>query len=94
MYLTYATLAGHAQIDRALPAASWAGDQERRAAAGVPGDVAFATKPELVCKLIVRALDGGAAAPWVTGRAALPLVSGGDGDLEFPAAGQVSLEAE
>jgi len=42
------TIAGHAQIDRALYLpASWAGDQERRAVAGVPGDVAFATKPEL-----------------------------------------------
>jgi len=38
VYLTYATRAGHAQIDRALYLpASWASDQERRAAAGVPG---------------------------------------------------------
>jgi SRSO17 transposase len=29
--------------------------------------VAFATKPELARQMIARALDGGAAAPWVTG---------------------------
>lgn len=68
VYLTYATRAGHAQIDRALYLpASWAGDQDRRAAAGVPADVEFATKPELARQMIIRALDGGAAAPWVTG---------------------------
>ena len=66
--LTYATRVGHAQIDRALYLpASWAGDQGRRAAAGVPDEVEFATKPELARQMIVRALDGGAAAPWVTG---------------------------
>jgi SRSO17 transposase len=65
---SYATRAGHAQIDRALYLPqSWAGDQDRRAAAGVPADVEFATKPELARQMIVRALDGGAAAPWVTG---------------------------
>jgi len=68
VYLTYATRAGHAQIDRALYLPqSWAGDQDRRAAAGAPADVEFATKPELARQMIVRALDGGAAAPWVTG---------------------------
>jgi DDE superfamily endonuclease len=50
------TIAGHAQIDRALYLpASWTGDQERRAVAGVPGDEAFATKPELARQMIVRA---------------------------------------
>jgi SRSO17 transposase len=68
VYLTYATRAGHAQIDRALYLpASWAGDTGRRAAAGVPADVEFATKPELARQMIARALDGGAAAPWVAG---------------------------
>jgi len=68
VYLTYATRAGHAPIDRALYLpASWAGDTERRAAAGVPGDIEFATKPELARQMIVRALDSGAAAPWVAG---------------------------
>jgi SRSO17 transposase len=68
VYLTYATRAGHAQIDRALYVPrSWSGDQGRRAVAGVPADVEFATKPALACEMIVRALDGGAAAPWVAG---------------------------
>lgn len=68
VYLTYATRAGHALIDRALYLPrSWAGDQERRAAVGVPGNVAFATKPALARQMITRALDGGAAAPWVAG---------------------------
>ena len=55
--LTYATRAGHAPIDRALYLpASWARDQERCAAAGVPADLEFATKPELARQMIVRAL--------------------------------------
>ena len=66
--LTYATRAGHAPIDPALYLPrSWAGDQDRRAAAGVPGDVKFATRPALARQMIVRALDGGAAARWVAG---------------------------
>jgi SRSO17 transposase len=68
VYLTYATPVGHALIDRALYLPqSWAGDQERRTAAGVPEDAEFATKPALACQMIIRALDGGAAAPWVAG---------------------------
>jgi SRSO17 transposase len=68
VYLTYATRAGHALIDRALYLPrNWADDQERRAAAGVPADVEFATRPALACQMISRALDGGAAAAWVAG---------------------------
>ncbi len=59
---------GHALIDRALYLPkSWADDAERRAAAGVPDDVQFATKPALARELIVRALQGGAATSWVAG---------------------------
>ena len=68
VYLTYATTAGHALIDRALYLPRiWADDQGRRAAAGVPADVEFATKPALASQMITRALDGGAAAAWVAG---------------------------
>src|SRR5690242_13606181 len=68
VYLTYATAAGHALIDRALYLpGSWAGDPGRRAAAGVPADAQFATKPALARQMIIRALDGGAAAGWVAG---------------------------
>jgi SRSO17 transposase len=68
VYLTYASRGGHALIDRALYLPrSWTGDPARCAAAAVPGDVAFATKPELARQMITRALDGGAAARWVAG---------------------------
>lgn len=68
VYLTYATSAGHALIDRALYLPkSWCEDNERRAEAGVPNDVEFATKPALAKELITRALEGGAAANWVAG---------------------------
>jgi SRSO17 transposase len=68
VYLTYATSTGHALIDRALYLPkSWADDPERRAAAGVPDDVEFATKPALARELIIRALEGGATTPWVAG---------------------------
>jgi SRSO17 transposase len=68
VYLTYASGAGHALIDRALylPKA-WIEDPQRRATAGVPGDVQFATKPTLARQMIARALDAGVPADWVTG---------------------------
>jgi SRSO17 transposase len=68
VYLTYASDRGHALIDRALYLPeSWAGDAERRGQAGVPDEVAFATKPALAREMIVRALDAGVSARWVAG---------------------------
>jgi hypothetical protein len=68
VYLTYATDAGHAFIDRALYLPkSWTGDTERRAAAGIPTDTEFATKPALATTLVTRALDAGVKACWVAG---------------------------
>ncbi|HET6534527.1 MAG TPA: IS701 family transposase, partial [Actinoplanes sp.] len=60
VWLTYATAAGHGLIDRALylPRA-WSDDPTRRAAAGVPDGVGFATKPALARQMITRALDAG-----------------------------------
>src|SRR3979411_519155 len=83
VFLTYTTQVGHTLIDREryLPA-SWTGDTDRCAAAGVPEDTAFATKPALASRMILRALDGGVPAQWV----AADEVYGGNptlrGDLE------------
>ena len=66
VYLAYAAPAGSAFVDRALYLPrSWTSDPARCAAAGVPGDTAFATKPALATEMITRALDAGTPAGWV-----------------------------
>ena len=66
VYLAYAAPAGSAFIDRALYLPrSWTDDPPRCQAAGIPEDVAFATKPALATEMITRALDAGAPAGWV-----------------------------
>jgi SRSO17 transposase len=66
--LVYATEAGHGVIDRELYLPrSWTADPERCRAAGVPAQVRFATKPALARRMLVRALDAGVPASWVTG---------------------------
>ena len=68
VYLTYAAPRGHAFIDRALYLPKvWAEDPERRAAAGVPEQVRFASKPALAAAMITRAVRAGAPAAWVAG---------------------------
>jgi SRSO17 transposase len=66
--LTYATPRGHALIDRALylPEAR-AADEEHRELAGIPEDVAFATKPHLAGDLLERAHAAGTRTGWVAG---------------------------
>src|SRR3954462_7330483 len=60
VYLTYSAERGHALIDRELYLPeSWTDDPDRCAAAGVPADVGFATKPALARAMLVRALDAG-----------------------------------
>ena len=68
VFLGYASRHGHVLIDRALylPEA-WAGDALRRAEAGVPEAVAFATKPKLGRIMLERALAAGVPCAWVTG---------------------------
>src|SRR4051812_8473053 len=57
--LGYASRRGHAMIDRELYLPrSWTDDPVRCAAAGVPADVGFATKPALATAMIERALAG------------------------------------
>jgi SRSO17 transposase len=78
VYLTYATRRGHALIDRELYLPrSWTDDPARCAAAGVPAEVAFATKPALAGQMLDRALDAGVPAAWVAGDE----VYGADPDL-------------
>lgn len=68
VFLTYTTKTGHSLIDRELYLpVCWTEDRRRCAEAGIPADTTFATKTKLAEQMILRALDGGAAAPWVAG---------------------------
>jgi SRSO17 transposase len=75
VFLGYASRQGRVVIDRALYLPEeWAADDERRRVAGVPGDVAFATKPKLGRALLERAVAAGVPGAWV----AADSVYGGD----------------
>jgi hypothetical protein len=68
VYLVYAGERGHAFIDRELYLpTSWTSDPERCAAAGVPEDIDFLTKPALATGMIIRALNADVPARWVAG---------------------------
>src|SRR6185312_16938282 len=66
VFLAYASRYGQALIDRRLylPDA-WAQDESKRAKAGVPEEITFATKPQIACHLIASALDAGVPCAWV-----------------------------
>ncbi|MEU8142739.1 IS701 family transposase [Nonomuraea sp. NPDC048901] len=67
VFLTYATAAGHALIDRELYLPEgWAADLARRERAKVPSHRRFASKPELAAQMIRRAIGAGITG-WVTG---------------------------
>ena len=78
VFLAYASSQGSAFLDRALYLPKiWADDRPRRTAAGVPPDVAFATKGDLAQAMLARAFAAGVPAAWVTGDEPY----GNDGDL-------------
>jgi SRSO17 transposase len=66
VFAAYVSSKGHAFIDRALylPKA-WTDDPTRRAAAHVPADVTFATKPQLARAMIERAIAADVPFAWV-----------------------------
>lgn len=75
VFLAYAAPAGCAFLDRALYLPDeWAADVDRRAGAGVPDTVAFATKGELAQAMLARAFAAGVPVAWVVG----DTVYGGD----------------
>jgi SRSO17 transposase len=66
VFLSYASAAGRALIDRRvyLPR-SWTDDPQRCTAAGVPPDVGFKTKPHLALDMITEAVAARTPAAWV-----------------------------
>jgi len=66
VFLSYASPRGRALIDRRvyLPK-SWTDDRVRCAAAGVPAEAEFATKPELALEMITEAVAAKVPAAWV-----------------------------
>jgi SRSO17 transposase len=68
VFLAYASGTGHALIDRELYLPKeWAEDPARCAAASIPKEVAFATKPELARRMIARATAADVPFAWVLG---------------------------
>jgi len=66
VFVSYASRFGHALIDRQLYLPKdWAADRTRRAKAGVPDDIEFATKPAMAREMIARAIDAGLSCAWV-----------------------------
>src|SRR5512133_1227295 len=67
VFLAYASPRGRAFLDRELYLPrSWTDDPSRCRAAGVPSEVAFATKPQLAVRMLKRAWQAGVSAQWVT----------------------------
>ncbi len=67
VFLGYASRRGRALVDRALYLPEgWIGDAARRQRAGIPADIAFATKPKLGRAMLERAVAAGVPFAWVT----------------------------
>jgi SRSO17 transposase len=66
-FLAYANTAGdRVLIDRELymPKDSWCADSDRRAEAGVPGELTFVTRPQQVQSMIARTVGAGVPFAW------------------------------
>jgi SRSO17 transposase len=95
VFLTYAAQGGHALIDRELYLPkSWISDPGRCAAAGIPAETVFATKPKLARMMIARTLDAGALASWVAGDEVYGADPGLRSDLERRQIGYVLAVAK
>jgi SRSO17 transposase len=67
VFLAYASPLGRTLIDAELYLPkSWTSDPARCAAAGIPADVEFATKPVLARQMLARALDAEVPVAWAT----------------------------
>lgn len=68
VFLGYASSRGRALLDRELylPQDSWIASPERCAAAKIPAQTGFATKPQLLQAMIERTLAAGVPFGWVT----------------------------
>lgn len=68
VFLCYAGQRGYVLLDRELYLPqSWIEDGPRCRAAGIPGDIPFATKPMLGRQMLERAFAAGMPAGWVAG---------------------------
>jgi SRSO17 transposase len=66
VFAAYVSHHGHAFIDRALYLPqTWTDDPARRAAAHIPEDIRFATKPRIAAHMIARAIAAGVPFAWV-----------------------------
>jgi SRSO17 transposase len=66
VFAAYVSTKGHALIDRQLYLPKdWTGDPKRLAAAHVPEDVKFATKPHMAVDMVERAVGAGVPFAWV-----------------------------
>jgi hypothetical protein len=66
-FLAYASVHGHALIDRELYLPkSWAEDRDRCRAAGIPDQAEFTTKPRQAQAMISRAIDARVPFAWFT----------------------------
>jgi SRSO17 transposase len=67
VFLAYVSPRGRALFDRELYLpASWTGDRQRCAEAGIGERVEFATKPKLAQRMLQRLLDSGVEVGWFT----------------------------